>query len=561
MTDTTFIIPKDSFDWIGRLFSRLRIEQWVLLLSTTLAIISTIYCYRHDWLITYGDAESHLNIAKRVVDSLTPGFAQLGGIWLPLPHILLVPFVYFDFLWRTGLAGSIVSGIAFIVSSLYLYKLGHLLTHSKAAAFFGTLVFMLNPNILYLQSTAMTELTLIVFFILSSYFFIRFLLDDTKLLMLIAAAGFAFCASLSRYDGWALVMMEAGVLFLYYLPFKFNPEWFRLQRERVSLFIASNKRTAAERWQRFEGRLLLFMTLAFFGIFLWLLWSYLILGDPLYFTHSQFSANSQQMGWLAKGELPAYHHPLVSLIYYSATSMEIAGTLIAAIAVIGLLAFGFDKKGRHRWLIILVLMVPFFFNVLTLFIGQSVIFLPGLTPNTFEWTLFNVRYGVMMVPVIAIFVGYLFARGKIFGRTLIACLLALQCALFFIGFTPVLAWQDGVMGLSSLTGKLPDAQQWLVKNYNGGYVLMDDYERTISIVKSPIPMQNVIYIGNKPYWEQSLVAPERYARWIIIQRGDALWNAIYEDPAENGRLYKYFSKAYTSDEILIFERNDVPEQN
>jgi len=134
--------------------------------------------------------------------------------------------------------------------------------------------------------------------------------------------------------------------------------------------------------------------------------------------------------------------------------------------------------------------------------------LPGLTPNTFEWTLFNVRYGVMMVPVIAIFVGYLFARGKIFGRTLIACLLALQCALFFIGFTPVLAWQDGVMGLSSLTGKLPDAQQWLVKNYNGGYVLMDDYERTISIVKSPIPMQNVIYIGNKPYWEQSLVAPE-----------------------------------------------------
>ena len=74
-------------------------------------------------------------------------------------------------------------------------------------------------------------------------------------------------------------------------------------------------------------------------------------------------------------------------------------------------------------------------------------------------------------------------------------------------------------------------------------------------------MQNVIYVGNKPYWEESLVAPEKYARWIIMQKNDAVWNAVYEDPMTNARLYKYFDKVYTSDEILVFERNSVPEQD
>lgn len=517
-------------------------ERWVVLLATLAAILATLYSFQHGYIISYGDAESHLNIAKRVIDSLTPGFAQLGGIWLPLPHLLLIPFVYFDFLWRTGLAGSIVSGAAFIISSLYLYKLAHLLTRNTAASLVAALVFMGNPNILYLQSTPMTELPLIVFFILSSYFFIRFLLDDTKLLMLIAAAGFGFCASLSRYDGWALVMMEAGILFLYYFPYR---------------FYADTGRAFLEQWRRLEGREVLFMTLGFFGVFLWLLWGFLILGDPLYFTHSQFSASSQQNSWLARGELPAYRNMPVSLLYYAATSMQSAGTLVAFIALAGMLSFALDKDNRYRPFVLLTLLVPFFFNVLTLFLGQSVIFLPGITPTTFEWTLFNVRYGAMMVPVISLFVGYLFYRSRTFGRTLIGGLLLLQGVFFFIGFTPVLTLQDGVEGLSSATAKMPDAQAWLASHYDYGTLLTDDFARTISIIRTPVNIRDIIYIGNKPYWEESLIEPQKYARWIIMQKDDTLWNEINNRPEVNARLYQYFNKVYTSENILIFKKIDV----
>ncbi|OHA93834.1 MAG: hypothetical protein A3E02_01005 [Candidatus Zambryskibacteria bacterium RIFCSPHIGHO2_12_FULL_38_34] len=556
----SFTFKNRYLDVPKRVISYFSPEVWVVILSIIFAVGATTYYYLHGYIIAYGDAESHLNIAKRVVDSLTPGFAQLGGIWLPLPHIFLIPFVYFDFLWKTGLAGSIVSGIAFIISALYIYKLALLLTRHRGASFFASLIFIFNPNILYLQSTPMTEMTLIVFFILSSYYFILFLRNDKKIINLLFAAFFGFCASLSRYDGWALVLMEAGVLFLFYFPYRFKFEAFIEKfldddsSDQIQILERKERISGPLSWSRLEGRLIMFCTLAFFGIILWLAWDGLILGDPLYFSHSQFSANSQQQGWLARGELPAYYNIFTSLIYYFVTSAETVGFLVASIAMVGIASFLINKENRYRILILLIAFVPFFFNVITLFLGQSVIFLPGVTPITFDWTLFNVRYGVMMLPVFALFSGYIFYRSGTLGKALVSSLLVLQCLLFFMGFSSVLALEDGRAGLSSFIAKIPDAQGWLEENYDGGLLLTDDYARTISIVRLPIKMQDVIYIGNKPYWEESLIEPEKYAKWIVMQKNDSIWKNLIDDELKQGRLYKYFNKAYTSEDILIFKR-------
>ena len=67
-------------------------------------------------------------------------------------------------------------------------------------------------------------------------------------------------------------------------------------------------------------------------------------------------------------------------------------------------------------------------------------------------------------------------------------------------------------------------------------------------------MNDVIYIGTKPYWEESFEEPEKYATWIIMQRDDQVWRNILDNEANEARLYKYFNKVYTSDEILIFKR-------
>src|SRR5678815_3549121 len=67
------------------------------------------YFYSNGWILYYGDAEAHLDIARRMVDSRTPGYDQVGTVWLPLPHWLMLPFVRNDALWWSGVAGSIPS--------------------------------------------------------------------------------------------------------------------------------------------------------------------------------------------------------------------------------------------------------------------------------------------------------------------------------------------------------------------------------------------------------------------------------------------------------------------
>lgn len=551
-------INNEIIERFKKILGHLSPEQWVVFISVLISITSTLYYFSQGYIIAYGDAESHLNIAKRVVDSVTPGFAQLGGIWLPLPHILLIPFVYFDYLWKTGLAGSIVSGTAFVFTALYLYKLTFLITRSRGASFFASVVFMVNPNILYLQSTPMTELTLLVFFMISTYYFIVFLQDDKKIINLIFAGFFGLCASLSRYDGWSLVLMEAGILFLYYFPYRLNTvNFFPLNLKKFSLknlVIRNQTNAGTSTWRLMEGRIIIFSTLALLGIVIWLAWGALILGDPLYFTHSEFSAKSQQNSWQLRGELPAYGDITKSTLYYFVTSMTTVGVILFITSIIGLLVFANDKQRKYRGYILLILSVPFIFNVATLYLGQSVIFIPSLTPSSFEWTLFNVRYGVMMVPFAAFCIGYLFYISKNTNKILIVFLVLFQISLYGIGYSKNISLDDGRIGLSSFIAKIPDAQGWLEKNYDGGMLLTDDFARTISIVRLPIKMNDVIYVGNKPYWEESLREPEKYATWIVMQRNDTIWQNLIDDPIAQGRLYKYFNKAYTSEDILIFKK-------
>src|SRR5258706_6467955 len=157
-------------------------KKYELILLTFFAanfsFAAAAYYFRKGELLLYGDAESHLNISKRIIDSLTPGFAQLGGIWLPLPHLLLVPLVASNYLWHTALAGAIVSGVAYVISAICIYKITLLLLNKRVPAFFSFLIFACNPNILYMQTTALTELPLIAFSLLSIYFFFTFLKND-----------------------------------------------------------------------------------------------------------------------------------------------------------------------------------------------------------------------------------------------------------------------------------------------------------------------------------------------------------------------------------------------
>src|SRR5260221_11988232 len=93
-------------------------------LAAIAAAISTsalIFYFHRNAILLYGDAVAHINIARRVFDSRTPGVFQLGTVWLPLPHLLDIPFIANDRLWQTGLGASIPSMIAYVAGRVGVF--------------------------------------------------------------------------------------------------------------------------------------------------------------------------------------------------------------------------------------------------------------------------------------------------------------------------------------------------------------------------------------------------------------------------------------------------------
>src|SRR6202008_2232178 len=127
---------------------RSRAEGLAVLAScAVLSLAATVWSWQHNALLNYGDAVAHLHIARRVFDGHNAGFRQLGSVWLPLPHILLIPFVAVYSWWANGIAGIFPSALAYIASCASIYRLvRHWVSPLPAIA--ALTFFALNPNLL-----------------------------------------------------------------------------------------------------------------------------------------------------------------------------------------------------------------------------------------------------------------------------------------------------------------------------------------------------------------------------------------------------------------------------
>ena len=84
--------------------------------------------------LSHYDARGHLVVARRIFDSLTPGWQQIGAVWLPLPHLLNAIPITVDPFYRSGLSGVVISVIAFAIASGSIAAIVLALTESASAA-------------------------------------------------------------------------------------------------------------------------------------------------------------------------------------------------------------------------------------------------------------------------------------------------------------------------------------------------------------------------------------------------------------------------------------------
>src|SRR5882724_10260106 len=188
-------------------------------LTACVSLVSFLFYFRRGDVLLYGDTVAHINIARRLFDSRTPGLLQLGTVWLPLPHILMLPFLVSRWMWQTGIGGSIPSLIAYVFSVTGIFRLMRTVIPSREsrsewdiqfAAWLAAAIFALNPNVIYLQTTAMTEPVYLALFIWTVVFFTDAIRgcaagETRKANSSLVNCGFClFGACLTRYDGWLL---------------------------------------------------------------------------------------------------------------------------------------------------------------------------------------------------------------------------------------------------------------------------------------------------------------------------------------------------------------------
>ncbi len=466
-------------------------KRGVLVVISILSVVSIsffLYYLQNTLGLKYNDARSHLDIGRRVVEGLKPGLAQLGSVWLPLNHVLMIPLIWNDWAWHSGFAGAFWNMVSFVATGYFIYKFLEKLNIGVLGRFFGVAVFAANLNILYLQSTAMTEPLLLATMTAGCYYLMLWSKDE-KIINLVKSSFWIMLSTLVRYDGWFLLLFAAGIVAL------------------ISFFKKGYKVA--------EGTSILFLTMGAFGIILWFGWNWAIFKDPLYFALGPFSAYAQQKILLGAGNLPTKGNFLLSvqIFFYSLLYNSIASTAI--IGLFGAIVLWLDKKIMPEIRTASVaLMAPLFFNIVALFFGFSVIFVQGISGNT--W--FNIRYGIMLLPSLAIFMGYLVGKLKDLRYVIIG--LFIFVSFFAFANSDAVTIDDATVGSSQKN--VSEVSGWLEKNTKDkpGFILISAASHDAIIFSSNLPMSKFIHEGTGGYWESGTTAPDRWARWIVMRTYD-----------------------------------------
>lgn len=537
----------------------------------------SLYMYSADRfsLLYYGDSVSHLIAARKLFDwSENPGWAQLGTVWLPLPHFLLMFPSMIDSLFFSGFAGLAISLPSLALTSIFIYKMvvrllsGVLPGNASEriipySAFTGALLYGLNPNFIYLGITAMTEAPFMLFFVASSYYLLKWLDLDIRIDKvpkqdvnnILIASIFASAASLCRYEGWVLpLFIVVAAILSYSIPHRtkrvfraFEPansyqRSVNLGKNSKNIGDAVDEPINRTRTRQMLLLIILASFVSFSGIAFWLIYNKVTYGSALEFESAQYySAASQALSRPFREAL--FLQPLNTLHIYGTTALIIYGPIILATAIVGFfLYFRLYRKrksedeakpvSRRSLLLLLYLAFPPIFTLITLLIGIG---------EMSFW--FNSRFIILLAPLLVVLAAIFMARqpervvqkkALLFG--IIASLFVFQLAM--PTFSTVVTLLDAKTGFeygqapytAAVGGKIRE-----LYNGNGSIMIMTGSAQEHRIlISSGIQLRNYDSIIDSSTWKKSFYEPWNYGdRFIILGK---------EPDSDAGNVIKYWKE-------------------
>jgi hypothetical protein len=518
-----------------------RAETWAVVACCAAASLTAVaWSWRNGVLLIYGDAIAHLHIARRFVDCRFHSIAELGSVWLPLPHLLMLPFVQVYAWWANGLAGTIPSVLAYLAACAGLYRLARRWMEPAAAAL--ALAFLaLNPNLLYLQTTAMTEPLFLCEMIWISVWLVEWRaslgsdparadrLQGWIVAVLVAAV-------FTRYDGWVIALLAwtgVGVTLLRRGRLRSRPFW-----------VASVVLAAAP-----------------LG---WFVYNAISFGDWLEFARGPYSAKAIELRTAMHGNgplHPGWHDPRVALRFFLKVSEMDAAVrckLTLALSVLGTAgAWAWARRRAFAWTLLLWVPVPFY--AYSVAYGSVPIFIPVWWPHS--W--YNTRYGLELLPAMALGLGFIAqfvvaATREFKPRWTKPAVAALAALIVWNAWELVrvrpLVYVEGTKNIAArrpFDQNIPPVLRGLVAERPSGAVLMNTSVYPELVALTGIPLRQTINESDQSIYRDALAAPAAHAVIVVAFDGDEIDQAVKAHPEGLKAVGRYAAQGQASGTVYV----------
>jgi hypothetical protein len=333
-------------------------------------------------------------------------------------------------------------------------------------------------------------------------------------------------ACLTRYDGWFL----AGVMGV------------------ASAAVWSAQRSKL--WRGFAK----FILLASAGPILWLLYNRVVYGDALEFSRGPYSAKAieAKIAFSPTHPYPGWHSPQVAFSYFFKAAEQTVAEgrwqkLWIALLLAGIVAI--FASSRKRWPLLLLL-TPIPFYILSVGYGSVPICLPEWWPFSY----YNVRFGLELLPAIAVFSCVALHWGLSTGKNMsvkraaaIAFVLVIAGSYTVVWRAKPICFREGWANSRSRFALETELARTLQLLPHNSTILMYLGDHVGALQDAGIALRRTINEGNhRPWrrpddpqglWERALADPKDYADYAV---------AIGDDP-----VAKYASKQGLTSAVVI----------
>ena len=445
-------------------------RSYIYIIMAVLFAVEVAYgfyvCYFQGRILN--DAFSRTANAFYVIFVKPSRYASVGLVWNPLPSTLQLPFVALAKFWRpfasSGICAVIVTAIFVALAVWVLLDTFERLQVSKKYAITATLLYACNPFILFYGCNGMSEsifFTFIIYIVCNLSLWMK--MGKSKHLVKIAfALVFLF---FTRYEAIPFAVAVGICIILHVL---FNP------KERIYWL----NDTFRERYFYVEGTMVLLYTPMAYGVLLWIIFNWVINGNPLYFLNSAYSNVSQSIfskdfgsGWdilfYEVERLIPFIPLFLLLILFYIRRKRIFTTDFAAIFILNIILMVF-----HYWML--------------------------LSGGSFGW----LRFFAYTLPISMSFVPYVLSESK--QKHLKADKTAVAVVLLLSGLLCAYSLQDEELAKEELnitiSNEVYTMSDYINENLSEEIVLMDSF-LTNGVILNVDNVDNLVVSSSLDFYE------------------------------------------------------------